>query len=79
MLDTSAYTFKLYTRDGGVKLLKRRSGAIEKQYRQNVGKLPVAYRCFNLLHALKLAVYVLACPLRLQHLACVLHATIPLL
>ena len=45
MLDTSAYTYKLYTTDGGVKLLKRKSGAIEKQYRQNVGKLPVAYRC----------------------------------
>lgn len=35
---------KLYTTDGGTKFLKRRSGAVEKQYRLNVGKLPVAYR-----------------------------------
>jgi hypothetical protein len=44
VLDTAVYTYKLYTTDGGVKLLKRKSGAIEKQYRQNCGKLAVAYR-----------------------------------
>ncbi len=44
MLDTAAYTYKLYTVDGGVKVLKRKSGQIEKQYRQNAGKLPIAYR-----------------------------------
>lgn len=44
VLDTAAYTYKLYTVDGGVKVLKRRSGQIEKQYRQNAGKLPIAYR-----------------------------------
>jgi hypothetical protein len=44
VLDTSKYIFKLYTTDGGVKLLKRRSGQLERQYRQNIGKLPVAYR-----------------------------------
>lgn len=44
VLDTAAYTHKLYTNEGGVKLLKRKSGAIEKQYRQNIGKLAVAYR-----------------------------------
>lgn len=44
VLDTAAYTYKLYTVDGGVKVLKRKSGQIEKQYRQIVGKLPIAYR-----------------------------------
>ena len=38
------YQVKLYTTEGGTKLIKRKSGAIERQYRQNVGKLPVAYR-----------------------------------
>lgn len=44
VLDTSKYIYKLYTTDGGVKLLKRKSGQLERQYRQNIGKLPVAYR-----------------------------------
>jgi uncharacterized protein len=35
---------KHYGEDGGVKLLRRRSGALEKQYRINIGKLPIAYR-----------------------------------
>lgn len=43
-LDTAAYTYKLYTVDGGIKVLKRKNGQIEKQYRQNIGKLPIAYR-----------------------------------
>ena len=34
----------MYTSDGGVKFLKRRAGAVEKQYRFNVGKLPIAYK-----------------------------------
>lgn len=44
VIDTKIYTAKLYTSDGGSKLIKRQSGSIEKQYRYNVGKLPVAYR-----------------------------------
>lgn len=44
MVDTEQYQLKLYTTPGGEKLIKRRSGAIEKQYRLNVGRLPVAYR-----------------------------------
>lgn len=44
VIDTQTYTAKLYTADGGVKYLKRRSGAVEKQYRINVGKLPIGYR-----------------------------------
>ncbi|BDA44464.1 probable UPF0428 protein CXorf56 homolog at N-terminal half [Coccomyxa sp. Obi] len=44
VLDTAVYTYKLYTVDGGVKVLKRKNGQIEKQYRQNAGKLPIAYR-----------------------------------
>lgn len=44
VLDTQEYTVKLYTQDGGVKLLRRRSGAVERQLRLNSGKLPVAYR-----------------------------------
>ena len=35
---------QLYATDGGVKLLKRSNGDLERQYRLNVGKLPVAYR-----------------------------------
>lgn len=44
VLDTNTYTAKLYTTDGGSKLIKRQTGSIEKQYRYNIGKLPVAYR-----------------------------------
>ena len=48
MLDTQRYQLKLYTTPGGEKLLKRKSGTVEKQYRLNLGKLPVAYRCMPL-------------------------------
>lgn len=44
VVDTAKFTAKLYTSDGGVKLLRRRAGGVEKQYRVNVGKLPVGYR-----------------------------------
>ena len=44
VIDTTQYTAKLYTTEGGAKFLKRRSGAIERQYRFNVGKLPIGYR-----------------------------------
>jgi len=44
ILDTTKHTVRLYTTDGGVKLLRRKDGAVERQYRLNVGKLPVAYR-----------------------------------
>jgi uncharacterized protein YggU (UPF0235/DUF167 family) len=44
VIDTSKYTAKLYTVDGGVKFLRRDSGTVEKQYRVAVGKLPVGYR-----------------------------------
>lgn len=43
MLDKSQYTVRLYTTDGGVKLLRRKDGAVERQHRLNVGRLPVAY------------------------------------
>uniref|UniRef100_A0A7S0RN43 STEEP1 domain-containing protein n=1 Tax=Chlamydomonas leiostraca TaxID=1034604 RepID=A0A7S0RN43_9CHLO len=45
IIDTEEHTVKLYTTDGGVKLIKRHNGNIERQYRLNVGTLPVAYRC----------------------------------
>lgn len=35
---------RLYTTDGGVKLI-RRGDIVERQYRQNLGKLPIGYRC----------------------------------
>ncbi len=35
---------RLYTSDGGVKLLRRKGGEVERQHRLNVGRLPVAYR-----------------------------------
>ncbi|KAK9795516.1 hypothetical protein WJX73_003528 [Symbiochloris irregularis] len=44
VIDTEKFTVRLYTTDGGVKVLQRRDGRFEKQYRQLVGKLPVAYR-----------------------------------
>lgn len=44
VLDTQAFLVKLYTTDGGAKLLRRKSGEVERQIRYNVGKLPVAYR-----------------------------------
>ncbi|KAK9825691.1 hypothetical protein WJX81_004753 [Elliptochloris bilobata] len=44
VIDTQVYTAKLYTSDGGAKLIRRPEGHIEKQYRQNLGKLPIAYR-----------------------------------
>jgi uncharacterized membrane protein YgcG len=43
VLDQSKHLVKLYTADGGVKLLRRRGGAVERQHRLNVGRLPVAY------------------------------------
>lgn len=45
MIDTQRYTVRLYTSSGGVKMIRRHTGAIERQYRLNIGKLPVAYRC----------------------------------
>lgn len=43
ILDRTKYTIKLYTTDGGAKLLRRPDGKVERQYRLNVGSLPVAY------------------------------------
>lgn len=43
ILDRNKYTIKLYTSDGGTKLLRRPDGKVERQYRLNVGSLPVAY------------------------------------
>ncbi len=45
VIDTQRYTVRLYTSSGGVKMIRRHTGAIERQYRLNIGKLPVAYRC----------------------------------
>ena len=45
VLDTDFYTVRLYAKDGGVKLLRRASGAVERQLRVNMGQLPIAYRC----------------------------------
>ena len=44
VVDTERYQVKLYTTPGGEKLIKRRGGTVEKQYRLNIGRLPVAYR-----------------------------------
>mmetsp|Transcript_23431 Transcript_23431/g.51441 ORF Transcript_23431/g.51441 Transcript_23431/m.51441 type:complete len:241 (-) Transcript_23431:392-1114(-) len=44
IVDTQNHHVKLYTSDGGVKLIKRKDGKIERQHRLNVGKLPVAYK-----------------------------------
>lgn len=44
VLDTDFYVIKLYTTDGDCKLLKRKSGQVERQHRVNLGLLPIAYR-----------------------------------
>lgn len=44
VIDTEVHTAKLYTTDGGVKVIRRANGSLEKQHRQNVGICPVAYR-----------------------------------
>lgn len=45
VIDTSKHVARLYNNtDGGVKLIRRRAGAVERQYRVHVGKLPFAYR-----------------------------------
>ena len=44
VLDTAKYLCKLNTREAGTKILKRKDGTFEKQYRQNLGKLVIAYR-----------------------------------
>ena len=45
VLDTGKYMCKMNTREAGTKIIKRHDGTYEKQYRQNLGKLVVAYRC----------------------------------
>ena len=44
VLDTKRYLCKLNTREAGTKIIKRANGTFEKQYRQNLGKLVIAYR-----------------------------------
>lgn len=44
VIDTEKYTVRLYTAPGGVKVLQRKDSKFEKQYRQLIGKLPIAYR-----------------------------------
>ncbi len=36
---------KLYASECGPKLIKRHTGAIERQFRLQCGKLPIGYRC----------------------------------
>ncbi|KAL6771129.1 CGL128 [Auxenochlorella protothecoides x Auxenochlorella symbiontica] len=44
VIDTTRHTVRLYnTTDAGEKLIRRRSGAVERQLRMRVGKLPFAY------------------------------------
>ena len=44
VLDSGKYMCKMNTREAGTKIIKRNDGTYEKQYRQNLGKLVVAYR-----------------------------------
>lgn len=48
VLDTDFYVTKLYTTDGGVKLIKRQSGNVERQHRIKMGNLPIGYRSAHL-------------------------------
>lgn len=42
------YMCKMNTREAGTKIIKRNNGTYEKQYRQNLGKLVVAYRYLSI-------------------------------
>mmetsp|Transcript_11992 Transcript_11992/g.33731 ORF Transcript_11992/g.33731 Transcript_11992/m.33731 type:complete len:232 (+) Transcript_11992:176-871(+) len=44
VMDTNKFMCKVYADDGGLKVIRRKSGKLEKQYRLNIGRLPVAYR-----------------------------------
>ncbi len=44
VIDTSTFSVKLYAESCGVKFLRRKSGAIEKQYRLQIDAVPIAYR-----------------------------------
>jgi uncharacterized protein YggU (UPF0235/DUF167 family) len=44
VVDTAAHAARLYAGDGGVKLIRRRGGMVEKQYRLTLGPLPIGYR-----------------------------------
>lgn len=44
VLDSEFYTVKLYTSDGGVKLISRKNGSVERQIRINLGQVPIGYR-----------------------------------
>ena len=42
---TCVLQVKLYASECGPKLIKRHTGAIERQFRLHCGKLPIGYRC----------------------------------
>lgn len=44
IVDMDAHMVKLYCAPGETKLLKRKDGTVERQYRFNTGKLPIAYQ-----------------------------------
>jgi len=43
IIDSEKYLIKLYTTDGGIRCIKRED-KVEKQYRINIGDVPVAYK-----------------------------------
>lgn len=59
VVNLDEHNIKLYTSDGGMRLIKRENGTIERQYRLNIGKLPIAYKSdleSNLLYVMDNAV-----------------------
>lgn len=44
IVDTKGHVLSLHLEPGGTKLLRRRNGTIERQYRYHLGRLPVAYK-----------------------------------
>ena len=48
VLDTEFYAVKLYAKEGGSKLIRRRSGAVERQLGVFLNKLPIAYRLVHM-------------------------------
>ncbi|MEW5308567.1 MAG: hypothetical protein WDW38_000515 [Sanguina aurantia] len=44
IVDTEQHTLKLYSTNGGTKLIRRHDGRVERQLRLAIGRLPIAYR-----------------------------------
>lgn len=44
VLDTNKFMARVYGEESGTKVLRRKDGKLERQYRLSIGRLPIAYR-----------------------------------